>query len=118
MNYAILIYGSEAAIAARSKESQAAANARHGAVQQRLSAAGKLGPHLRLMPTTAATTVRLGGEPLVVDGPFAETKEQLLGLYIVDCASLDEAIGVARDIAHEYGSIEIRPIMVLNGKPA
>src|SRR5262245_21923082 len=119
MNYAILIYGSEAAIAARSKEAQAKAMARHATLQKRLSAENKLGPNMSLMPTTTATTVRISGEPLVTDGPFAETKEQLLGLYVVDCATLDEAIEVARELAHEYSSLEIRPIRILNpgGKP-
>ena len=50
------------------------------------------------MPTTAATTLRKGHEPLVIDGPFAETKEQLLGFYVVDCASLDEALEIAREL--------------------
>jgi len=60
----------------------------------------KLGPSLRLLPTTAATTLRKSqGEPLVIDGPFAETKEQLLGFFIVDVANLDEALDVARELA-------------------
>jgi hypothetical protein len=65
------------------------------------------------MPTTAATTLRKDSDPpVVLDGPFAETKEQLLGFYIVDCATLDEAIGVARDLAQANpgGAYEIRPL--------
>jgi hypothetical protein len=114
MHYAILIYGSEDAIAARTKEALAAATARHVAVRMRLNAAGQHVASMRLMPTTAATTLRTGGEPLVIDGPFAETKEQLLGAYIIDCQTLDEAIGIARDLGHEFGSLEIRPIAHLN----
>ena len=61
------------------------------------------------MPTTAAVTVRSSGEPLVIDGPFAETKEQLLGFYIVDCATLEAAIEAARQMGHgESGALEIR----------
>ena len=56
---------------------------------------GKLGPSLRLLPTTAATTLRKTDPPMVIDGPFAETKEQLLGFYVIDVADLEEALGVA-----------------------
>ena len=79
--------------------------------------AGKLGPVARLMPTTTATTLRKDRTPaLVVDGPFAETKEQLLGFYIVDCKNLDEALDVAKDLgaANPGGAYEIRPVGVLN----
>jgi hypothetical protein len=67
------------------------------------------------MNTTAATTVRYGAEPVVMDGPFAETKEQLLGLYVIDVASLDEAVEVARQMAGRdgdggSGAFEIRPL--------
>jgi hypothetical protein len=66
-----------------------------------------------LMPTAMATTVRVrGGKPLTTDGPFAETKEQLGGLYILDCKDLDEAIAWASRIPSVgRGSVEIRPIM-------
>jgi hypothetical protein len=89
--------------------------ARLGAVQDKLASEGRLGPVARLMPTTAATTLRKDREPpLVIDGPFAETKEQLLGFYVVDCAALDEALQVARDLgkANPGGAYEIRPLMV------
>ena len=55
------------------------------------------------MPTTAATTVRKGKEPIIMDGPFAETKEQLLGFYIVECANLEQAIETAKDLFHFHG---------------
>ena len=66
----------------------------------------------RLRPTTDATTVRVrAGEVLVADGPFAETKEQVGGYYLVDCRDLDEAIEVASKIpAAGHGTIEVRPI--------
>jgi hypothetical protein len=81
-------------------------------VQGKLAARGKLGPVARLMPTTAATTVRSGREQLVIDGPFAETKEQLLGFYVVDCVTLEEAIATARELKAEEsgGAFEIRPL--------
>lgn len=69
------------------------------------------------MPTTSATTFRKDREPpLVTDGPFAESKEQLLGFYVVDCASLDEALETARDLARANpgGAYEIRPVAVFH----
>jgi hypothetical protein len=86
-------------------------------VQDRLIKTGKLGPSLRLLPTTSATTLRKAQEPpLVIDGPFAETKEQLLGFYVIDVANLDEALEIARDLAaaNPGGAYEIRPIALYN----
>jgi hypothetical protein len=110
MLYAILCYNCEAEVGAWSKQKDDEVIAHRKRVQSRLAAQGKLGPVARLMPTTAATTVRAGAEALVIDGPFAETKEQLLGFYVVDCASLEEVIGVAREMIKETGAFEIRPI--------
>ena len=72
---------------------------------------------LRLLPTTAAMTLRKTQDPpLVIDGPFAETKEQLLGFYIVNCEDLEEALEIARELgrANPGGSYEIRPLLVFN----
>jgi hypothetical protein len=111
MLYAILCYHDEAEVGSWSKEKDDAVLARRAQVTDPLAAQGKLGPVARLMPTTAATTVRSGREPLVIDGPFAETKEQLLGFYLVDCATLEEAIDVARGLGRdETGGFEIRPL--------
>lgn len=110
MLYAILCYNSEAVVNSWSKEEDDAVLAKRKVVTDKLAKAGKLGPVARLMPTTAAVTVRAGSEPLVLDGPFAETKEQLLGFYVVDCASLEEAIKVASDIVDAPGAMEIRPL--------
>jgi hypothetical protein len=113
MQYAILCYHSEDVVCAWTKEEDDAVMARLAVVQEKLAREGKLGPVARLLPTTAATTLRKDREPaLVLDGPFAETKEQLLGFYIVNCASLDEALDIARDLgnANPGGSYEIRPV--------
>jgi len=86
-------------------------------VQDQLRKTHRLGPVARLMPTTAATTVRKDREPpLVLDGPFAETKEQLLGFYLVECATREEALEVARDLgrANPGGSYELRPVAVFH----
>ena len=115
MLYAILCYHDEDSVCAWSKEQDASVMAKLQVVQDRLAREGRLGPVARLLPTTAATTLRKDREPpLVIDGPFAETKEQLLGFYVVDCADLDAALDIARDLgaANPGGSYEIRPVGV------
>ena len=114
MLYALLCYNSEETVFAWSKAEDEAGMARLGAVQDKLSAQGKLGPALRLMPTTTATTLRKSDPPMVVDGPYAETKEQLLGFYILDLANLDEALDVARELglANPGGAYEVRPLLL------
>ncbi len=116
MLYSILCYESETLAAGRTKQEDDAMMVRLRDVQQNLKAEGKLGPVARLMPTTTATHIRAGKDPMVIDGPFAETKEQLLGFYVVDCPSLEEAIDAAKRLAREkpHGTLEIRPIAVFN----
>lgn len=113
MFYALLCYHQEDVVCAWSKEEDDAVMRRLAVVQERLARDGKLGPVARLLPTTAATTLRKDQDPpLVLDGPFAETKEQLLGFYILDCADLEEALAIARELgaANPGGSYEIRPV--------
>ena len=115
MLYAILCYDSEDVVSSWTKEEDDAVIAKLVAVEETLAKQGRLGPVARLVPTTAATTIRKGKEPLVLDGPFAETKEQLLGFFIVDCADLDEAIETAKDLARassSAGAFEVRPLAV------
>lgn len=117
MLYAILCYNSEAAVGAWSRQHHDETMARLHAVNDKLARQGRLGPVARLLPTTTATTLRKGRENLVIDGPFAETKEQLLGFYIVDCASLDAAVETAKELAVANpgtGSYEIRPVAELH----
>jgi hypothetical protein len=118
MLYALLCYNEEDVVWSWSKEQDDAVMARLAVIQERLVKAGKLGPSLRLLPTTSATTLRKSqGEPLVIDGPFAETKEQLLGFFIIDVANLEEALEIARElVAAKTGSTyEIRPIALYFG---
>src|SRR4051794_27122068 len=122
MLYALLCYNSEEAVGSWSKEEDRAVMAKLGEVNERLAREGKLGPVARLMNTSAATTLRKSGKnrgleagdepPLVLDGPFAETKEQLLGFFVIDCANLEEALAIARELgqANPGGAYEIRPI--------
>jgi|SRR5579859_2914186 len=113
MLYAILCYDSEEVSGSWTKEQDDAVIAKLMVVQKKLAEDKRLGPVARLMPTSAATTVRKGKEAVVLDGPFAETKEQLLGFYVVECASLDAAIDVAKDLGRassSNGSFEIRPL--------
>jgi hypothetical protein len=114
MLYAVLCYNDEAITSAWSKEEDDAVMARLLKVQEGLAAQGRLGPVARLLPTTAATTLRkTRDEPIVIDGPFAETKEQLLGFYLIESKSLDEALDAVRELAAAnpgVGSYEIRPV--------
>jgi hypothetical protein len=114
MLYGILCYHDEDFVGSWSKEQDAAVMDNLRLVQDKLVKQGRLGPVARLLPTTAATTLRKENPPLVLDGPYAETKEQLLGFYIVDCKNLDEALDVARDLgaANPGGAYEIRPVGV------
>lgn len=117
MQYAILCYHAESVVCSWTKEHDDAVMAKLSVVQDKLVKSGKLGPVARLMPTTTATTLRKDRTPaLVVDGPFAETKEQLLGFYIVDAVSLDEVLAIARELgdANPGGSYEIRPVAYIN----
>jgi hypothetical protein len=115
MLYAVLCYNSEERVFSWSKAEEEVVMTRLIAAQERMAKAGKLGPVARLMPTTTATTLRKDREPpLVVDGLFAETKEQLLGFYVVDCESLEEALDFAKELgkANPGGAYEVRPLAV------
>ena len=115
MLYAILCYHDEDVVGSWSKEHDAEIMNKLAVVQDKLRQQGRLGPVARLLPTTAATTLRKSDPPLVIDGPYAESKEQLLGFYIIDCKDLDEALNMARDLgdANPGGAYEIRPVNVL-----
>ena len=117
MHYAILCYDSEEVVFAWTKEQDDAAIAKLLVVQDKLEKQGRLGPVVRLMSTSTANTVRKGKEMVVMDGPFAETKEVLLGFFIVECESLEQAIETAKEFASAsssvVGSYEVRPVRLL-----
>ena len=110
MLYAILCYNSEEVVFSWSKDQDAKVMADLAEVQARW--AKKLGPSARLMPTTAATTLRKGETPLVIDGPFAETKEQLLGFYLFNGDDLDDVLTFCRELGavNPGGAYEVRPL--------
>ena len=118
MLYAVLCYDAESEVCAWSKEMDDKVMADLGAVNQRYAEVGKLGPVARLMPTTAAVTVRKGAtDNIVMDGPFAETKEQFLGFFVLEADTLDEAIQFARELSAANpanGTYEIRPLQFFN----
>jgi hypothetical protein len=112
MRYALFICVDESAVAALSPEEGAAVLADYGEFGEEMGRRGVLLGGERLRRSTDATTVQVReGEVLTADGPFAETKEQIGGFYLVDCKDLDEAIEVASKIpGARHGTIEVRPI--------
>lgn len=117
--YAVLIYDDEAEINALHQDKMKELIGRHEVVQAKLAAENKLGPVVRLMPTTDARTLKQGAETLIMDGPFAETKEQLLGFYMVDCPNEEEAMDAARLIGGACGArtLEVRPVQLYYPAP-
>jgi hypothetical protein len=120
MRYLLTIYHDEAVIEARGVEENMRVGERYFALADEMREAGVYAGGDGLQPVATATTVRVrDGERLTVDGPFAETKEQLAGFYLVDCKDLDEAIEWAAKIpGSEVGSVEVRPIMDYEARDA
>lgn len=112
MLYALLCYNSEEMVTAWTAEEDAKVMAALDVVHQELAAAGKLGPAARLTGTKVGKTLWKGSN-LVTDGPYAETKEQMLGFYLVDVADMDEALEIARRLGEVNpgpGGYEVRPL--------
>jgi len=115
MHYMLLIYSNEQSSEAASQEEQDRIATEHGAVMAETSRRGILKGAEPLQPTSTATTVRVqNSKVMITDGPFAETKEQLAGYYLLDCKDLDEALEWAARIptacAGGTGCVEVRPI--------
>src|SRR5918912_3506697 len=113
MKYLLTIYTDESRYATMTPEESAQLMAGYGAFGREAQQAGVLLGGEGLQPTATATTVRVrDGETLLTDGPFAETREQLGGYYLVDCADLDEATRWAAKIPDaRAGAVEVRPVM-------
>ena len=116
MKYMLLVYMSEQAMTDEEREHCYVESAQ---LAQDLNASGQYLDASPLHPVATATSVRIrDGKPLVTDGPFAETREQLGGYYLIEASDLDEAIGIAEKIPPaRFGTIEIRPVMEIGGLP-
>lgn len=116
MQYLCLIYEAESIANARTDEENGVLYGGYADFSEGVEANGQYVGGNALMPTDTATTVRVrDGETLISDGPFAETKEQLGGYYLLECANLDEAIASAAKIpSAKDGCVEVRPIMVFD----
>lgn len=113
MRYAVLIYQDQQAYDTYSEDELQQMLQCHRDLQSRSKAASQFVEANQLQRPVAATTVRRQeGKLIVTDGPFSETKEMLIGLYVLDCRTLDEAVAYASGIAHADGTaLEIRPIV-------
>jgi hypothetical protein len=114
MQYLLLIYQNEAEMAASDPAAMQAMITEYGSFTQSIIQSGNFKAGDALQATSTATTVRVrGGKILTTDGPFAETREQLGGYYLIEAKNLDEATGIAARIpAARLGSVEVRPIFV------
>jgi hypothetical protein len=112
MKYLLLIYANEADMQAATKAETDQMHAAYGAYTEAMQKAGVIVGGERLRPTTSASTVRIaGGKTQVLDGPYAETKEQLGGYYMIDVPDLDAALSwAARCPGAGRGAVEVRPI--------
>jgi hypothetical protein len=117
MQYMLLIYENESEARGRSKEEQGRMFGEYQGFTNELKGAGKMHSGQALESVTTATTVRVkGGKTLRTDGPFAETREQLGGYYVIDAKDLDEAVMIAAKIpGARTGAVEVRPIMQIPG---
>jgi hypothetical protein len=120
MQYMLLLYIDEQAAAEATDEDRQATFQEYHALTGDLREKGIYETGAPLQPTTAATTVRVrDDEQLVTDGPFAETKEQLGGYFLIEAESIDEALDVAARIpAARTGAVEIRPVIPINAEAA
>lgn len=112
MLYSILIYAVDGVFERLPEAEKAAYMEQHKALQEKLKANGSFRGASRLMPPGTAMTVKQQGDAVVVmDGPFAETKEQLAGFYLVDVESMEEALEAAKALPQEIAQMEVRPVM-------
>jgi len=114
MKYMLAIYANETEWSELGDEGRRVMYEEYAAVSEELAGRGMMIDGAELRPTTAATTVRIrDGRTLVTDGPFAETKGQLGGYYVIDAKDADEALAIAARIpGAQHGSIEVRPVVV------
>lgn len=114
MLFAILIYGSESEYAALSPDEEAALMGRHADLRRDLDARSALGPFMRLKPETVQTVRRYKDRRYVTDGPFTESKEQLMGIYVVDVPTIEEVYEATDRLDFENAAFEVRPLTHLD----
>lgn len=113
MLYSILIYGDEGRVERWTPEEEKEVMARHARLRAELTAAGRLGPTLRLSPDGTRVVRRYKDRQSITDGPYSETKEQLMGIYIIDCPSFEDALAATEQLRFDTGVFEIRPLVTL-----
>ena len=118
MLFAILIYGSETEYAALSPEDETALLDRHADLRRDLTAQERLGPFMRLQAGVAQTVRRYKDRRYVTDGPFTETKEQLMGMYVVDYPTIEDVYDSTDRLDFDGAVFEIRPLTYFNTGPA
>jgi hypothetical protein len=111
MLYSILIYGDEAQVAGWTREEESEVMGRHAQLRRELTAAGRLGPVMRLSPGGTKIVRRYKERQSVTDGPYIETKEQLMGIYVIDCPTLEDAVAATEQLDFHTGVFEIRPLV-------
>ena len=115
MIFSILIYGDEAINDCLPEETLAGVMEKHAALQDKYAKGDRFLGSAKLMPSSSAVTVSSGEPDVVTDGPFAESKEQFLGLYLLDCENLEEAIEAAKMLSFTHHKFEVRAVEWLGG---
>ncbi|GAB4518791.1 MAG: YciI family protein [Roseibium sp.] len=116
MLFSVLIYASEDFIDALSPDEHSALLKKHGAFHEHTKTGGSFAVAAKLMSTGTAMTLHRDSDDFVVtDGPFAETKEQFMGFYLLDCPTLEDAIEAVKILPLDHGRIEIRPVEFFEG---
>jgi len=114
MLYSIAILGDDSRVAAWTPAEESEVMDRHTQLRRKLTAAGSLGPVMRLQTTATKTVRRYSDRKYITDGPFAETKEQLLGIYVVDVPTFEDAVAATELLNFEGGVFEISPLIWLS----
>ena len=114
MLYSIVIYGEEARVDGWTAAEEKEVMDRHDEFRRRMVAAGQLGPVFRLNSHGTRTVRRYADRKIVTDGPFSETKEQLLGIYVIDCPTIEDAVAATELLNFDTGVFEITPVTWLD----
>lgn len=114
MLYSIVIYGEEARVDGWTPAEEKDVMDRHDEFRRRMVAAGQLGPVFRLNSHGTRTVRRYADRKIVTDGPFSETKEQLLGIYVIDCPTIEDAVAATELLNFDTGVFEITPVSWLD----